>query len=267
MPRQPTLYIPHGGGPWPFVNVFGSPEDWRGLRNYLEELYRCATEPLRGVLCVTAHFEASVPTVTTHPSPPMLYDYGGFPPESYRIEWPAPGSPELAARTRSLLTTAGIESAEDPQRGFDHGTFVPLKLADPGAVIPTVQLSLRRGLDPAFHLDLGRALAPLREEGILIIGSGSSYHNLRSMGKAEARIHSLAFDQWLQDSLKLPPPARRSALLAWSSAPSARHAHPREEHLIPLHVVAGAAEADDSPVTFPFQGIVLGAQMLAAQFG
>src|SRR5690606_15330538 len=120
------------------------------------------------------------PTVTTAERPPMLYDYSGFPPESYRVTWPARGNPALANRVRGLLEKAGSKTAADAKRGYDHGTFVPLKLTYPDAEIPTVQLSLKTGLDPAEHLAMGRALAPLRDEGVFIVGSGMSFHNMRA---------------------------------------------------------------------------------------
>jgi len=181
--------------------------------------------------------------------PPMLYDYYGFPPESYEITWPAPGAPELAARVRELLNTAGITSGVDAERGFDHGTFVPMKLAYPDPDIPVLQLSLVTGLDPAKHLALGRALAPLRDEGVYIIGSGLSYHNLRAF-HASAREPAHAFDAWLQDVVPRPQAERDRALAEWSKAPSARAVHPREEHLLPLMVVAGAAGADRATLGF-----------------
>ncbi len=264
--RMPVVYVPHGGGPWPFVDLgFGSPEDWAPLRAYLEGLGGIAGAKPRALLVVSAHWEEAVATVSTSPAPPMLYDYYGFPPESYRITWPAPGDPALASRVRALLASAGIESAEDPRRGYDHGTFVPLKLAFPEADVPTVQLSLRRDLDPAKHLAIGRAIAPLRDEGVLIVGSGSSYHNMRGFGRSTARPASEAFDSWLHQAVALDPAARDAALVAWESAPSARDCHPREEHLLPLMVVAGAA-GDDRGTT-PFSDLMMGVRASAVQFG
>jgi aromatic ring-opening dioxygenase catalytic subunit (LigB family) len=214
---------------------------------------------------ISAHWEERVPTIMTSAHPPMLYDYYGFPPASYEIEWPAPGSPELASRVALLLSAAGIESGEDSARGFDHGTFVPLKLAFPGADVPTVQLSLKAGLDPATHLAIGRALAPLRDEGVLIVGSGMSYHNMRGFGRGTAVPDSLAFDTWLGETVALPAADRDARLTAWASAPSARACHPREEHLLPLMVVAGAAQNDRG--TLPFRDSVIGVRVSAAQFG
>lgn len=201
----------------------------------------------------------------TAPRPPMLYDYYGFPPASYEIQWPAPGDPVVAARVRELLGAAGIESAADPERGFDHGTFVPLKLVYPAANIPTVQLSLQRGLDPAAHLAIGRAIAPLRDEGVFVIGSGMSYHNMGGFRDPGALPVSEAFDAWLRDTLARDPADRDARLTAWAEAPAARGAHPREEHLLPLMVVAGAAGADLGRVSFG--GKMMGVRLSAHDFG
>src|SRR5688500_15521710 len=167
--RMPVVFIPHGGGPWPFVDTGFPPDDVEDLKTYLRSVPSVPPERPRALLVVSAHWEAAVPTVMTAPQPPMLYDYYGFPPESYRLTWPAPGNPALARHVAGLLQTAGFRSAEDPTRGYDHGTFVPLKVAYPDADVPVVQLSLVEGLDPAHHLAIGRALAPLRDEGFFII--------------------------------------------------------------------------------------------------
>src|SRR5690348_3094015 len=128
--RMPAIYLPHGGGPWPFVDLGGfvDPAEVESLAGYLAGLTARLPRRPTGMVVVSAHWEAPVPTVMTAARPPILYDYYGFPPESYRITWPAPGDPRLAARVRALLDEAGIASAEDSARGFDHGTFIPLKL-------------------------------------------------------------------------------------------------------------------------------------------
>lgn len=263
--RMPVVFLPHGGGPWPWVDLgFGSSEENHALRSYLESVGSLTTQRPTALLVLSAHWEERVPTVMTSARPPMLYDYYGFPPESYRITWPAPGKPELAQRVRSLLATAGFDSAEDNARGFDHGTFVPLKLAFPAAEIPTVQLSLKRGLDPAEHLAMGRALAPLRDEGVLIIGSGMTYHNLRAFGGAQAQATATAFDNWLRETTTLEQGERDRRLARWADAPSARQAHPREEHLIPLMVIAGAAGADRA--TIPYRGTLMNLPLSAYHF-
>lgn len=263
--RMPVTFLPHGGGPWPFVEMGLDRSDVEELAAYLRSVRGLPKVAPKAVVVISAHWEARLPTVMTAERPPMLYDYSGFPPESYAIEWPAPGEPSVAARVRELLGAAEIESAEDRHRGFDHGTFVPLKLVYPAADIPTVQLSLQRGLDPAKHLAIGRALAPLRDEGVFIVGSGMSYHNMDGFGDPDARPVSESFDAWLRDTTQRAPSDRDARLLAWSSAPAARRAHPREEHLMPLMVVAGAAGDDVGRASF--NGKMMGVRLSAHEFG
>lgn len=263
--RHPVVYLPHGGGPWPFVDVgIGAPAEHEALSSYLRSVRSVSAEPPRALLVVSAHWEERVPTVQTSPAPPLLFDYYGFPPASYELTWPAPGEPALAARTRALLEGAGFSTAEDASRGFDHGAFVPLKVTYPEASVPTVQLSLVKGLDPAAHLAMGRALAPLRDEGVLVVGSGMSYHNLRRFGPA-GRADSLAFDAWLREAVTREPERRDQALTTWADAPSGRAAHPREEHLLPLHVIAGAAGSDRGEIAFT--GTFAGVAISAVHFG
>lgn len=262
----PVVYLPHGGGPWPFVDMgFGSKAELAEMASYLRGVATVPRTKPKALLVVSAHWEEKVATLMTSPRPPMLYDYYGFPPESYTITWPAPGAPQLAARVRALLSAAGIASAEDPNRGFDHGTFVPLKLAYPQAEIPTVQLSLIRGLDPAQHLAMGKALQALRKEGVFIIGSGMTYHNMRGFSDARSVPVSQQFDRWLQETMAQEPAERDRRLLRWAEAPAARAAHPREEHLIPLMVIAGAAGLDKAAV--PYRGTLVGLQLSAYHFG
>jgi aromatic ring-opening dioxygenase catalytic subunit (LigB family) len=245
------MFVPHGGGPWPFVDLgFISRGDVEKMRAYFRSLPAELPAPPRALLVVSAHWEEEVPTVMTSPHPPILYDYYGFPPASYEIQWPAPGEPALAARVVSLLGAAGIAAATDAERGFDHGTFIPFKLSWPDADVPTIQLSLKTGLDPALHLAIGRALAPLRDEGVLILGSGMSYHNLRDLRSSSAPAAAREFDAWLQQAATAAAAERARRLSDWASAPSARRAHPREEHLLPLMVAAGAAGEDAGRVTF-----------------
>lgn len=269
MTKQPTIFVPHGGGPWPFVSMPGFSDQMDDLRDYLVGLPSYLPEQPRAVLVISAHWEASVPTVQSAASPPMLYDYSGFPPESYQITWPAPGSLEVAAEVRQALEARRIVSAEDQTRGYDHGTFVVTKLMDPQAQIPTLQLSLTSDLDPARLLKIGQALAPLREQGVLILGSGYSYHNMRGFfaarrGDPQPTEDSRYFDEWLAESLSLEPNERQARLIQWSKAPRARACHPREEHLMPLLVCLGAAF--ESNVALPFRQRLAGTHTLAAHF-
>lgn len=266
MNRQPTLYIPHGGGPCFFMEwTMGPPDTWDALAEWLRGFPATLPEPPRALLVVSAHWETSGFAVTSAAQPPLLYDYYGFPPHTYQLTWPAPGEPALAGRVAELLQTAGFEAAKDAQRGFDHGVFVPLKVSFPEAHIPTVQLSLDRRLDPEQHLALGRALAPLRDEGVLILGSGMSYHNMQHFQRSLARDASATFDAWLDESLRLPREAREERLRHWQDAPAGRIAHPREEHLLPLMVVAGAAGDDAAQVAY--RGKVMSATVSAFRFG
>ncbi|MBP1625630.1 MAG: hypothetical protein H6Q00_105 [Holophagaceae bacterium] len=263
--RMPVFYLPHGGGPWPFVDL-GLPEaEYRPLVNYLQSLASLVPEVPKALLAISAHWEEPLPTVMTSERPGLLFDYYGFPAASYELEWPAPGSPALAARVRDLLRGAGTGSAEDPHRGFDHGSFVPLKVAFPEARIPTLQLSLLEGLDPAAHLALGRALAPLRDEGVLILASGMSFHNLGAFFKSTGQEEARAFDTWLGEAVLQAPAERNAALKTWAQAPGARFAHPREEHLLPLMVAAGAAGEDSARLAY--HGTYMGRPLSAFHFG
>ena len=263
--RMPVVYLPHGGGPWPFAEMGMDKAELAALAGYLKSLQAVPQTTPKALLVISAHWEEPVPTVMTAAHPPMFFDYYGFPPETYKITWPAPGDPALAMRVQALLEQAGFPSATDSKRGFDHGAFVPLKLTYPDARIPTVQLSLKRGLDPAEHLAIGHALAPLRDEGVFIVGSGMSYHNMRGFGNPSAAPVSEAFDAWLRETAGLEPSARDARLKAWAQAPAARLAHPREEHLLPLMVIAGAAGADRGKVAY--NGKMMGVRISAYHFG
>ncbi len=265
MKRMPVVFLPHGGGPWPFVDLpLGSKSELDALSVYLRSVKGVPPEKPKALLVVSAHWEEAKPTVMTAERPPMLYDYYGFPKEAYEITWPAPGDPALAAHVRELLGAAGFETGADPARGFDHGAFVPLKVTYPEAEIPAVQLSLKAGLDPAEHVAIGRALAPLRDEGVFIVGSGMTFHNMRGFGP-QGRDASEAFDEWLQKAATLDADARAKQLARWASAPAARLAHPREEHLLPLMVIAGAA--GDDPGRVAFTGNVMSVRVSAYHYG
>lgn len=244
----PTYFLSHGGGPWPFMmDQVG--HLYAQLDASLRDIPRQLGVTPQAVLVITAHWEGREFMLSSSPKPPMIYDYGGFPPHTYQVQYPAPGSPALAARVQALLQAGGHAALLDEARGFDHGTFSALYPVYPQADVPIVQLSLKQGLDPATHLAVGRLLAPLRDDGVLIVGSGLSYHNLRAFN-AQGAAASHAFDAWLRDAMALPPARRTAALLDWESAPAARMAHPREEHLLPLMVVVGAAEHDAATVPY-----------------
>ena len=236
----PTYFLSHGGGPWPFMkDQYGDRYD--KLEASLQDIPRQIAVRPKAVLVITAHWEGEQPLISASPQPPMIYDYGGFPAHTYQIAYRAPGSPDVAERVKALLDGAGHPARLDHERGFDHGTFTLMYPIYPDASVPLVQLSLKHGYDPLTHIEIGRALAPLRSEGVLIIGSGLSYHNLRQFGPNGANA-SRQFDAWLQHTMKLAPAERSDQLLKWDQAPAARQAHPREDHLLPLMVAVGAAE-------------------------
>ena len=262
--KLPTLFISHGGGPWPWIDE--RRVDFAGTLQWLQQLPGTLPEPPRAILSVSGHWEEPEFTVATSAQPPMVYDYYGFPEHTYRIEYSAPGSPELARRVHGLLAGAGVPAAEDAERGFDHGTFVPLAVMYPNAEVPIVSLSLRSSLNAAEHIRMGAALAPLRDEGVLIVGSGLSYHNLRALRmSATAGPVSEQFEAWLTRAVADPNAEARNSLLSrWTEAPAARQAHPREEHLIPLMVAAGAAGASRGHLAF--QDHVWGVSMASYRF-
>lgn len=239
---MPVFFVSHGGGPWPWLDSLSS--TYTRLRGALSEMPQQVGERPQAILMISAHWEQAEFTLMSAANPGMLYDYRGFPAHTYSVSYPAPGAPWLADRIRTLLLESGINAELDDERGFDHGMFCPMVVAYPAADIPVIQLSLKQSLDPREHIALGNALAPLRDQGILIIGSGLSYHNLARLGP-EARQVSADFDGWIHDTLIQPESDKRQqALIDWEQAPSARDAHPREEHLLPLLVAAGAAGND-----------------------
>lgn len=248
MSLLPTYFLSHGGGPWPFMkDQVGHAYD--RLEASLQDIPRQLGVTPKAVLAVTAHWEGPQFLVSASPRPPMVYDYYGFPPHTYQIRYPAPGAPALAARVKALLDGAGQPASLDGERGFDHGTFSVLYPIYPEAKVPVVQLSLRQDYDPLSHVQAGRALAALRAEGVLIVGSGLSYHNLRQFGPGGAAA-ARQFDAWLRATMRLAPDARLARLLEWERAPAARLAHPREDHLLPLMVALGAAEQEAAATVY-----------------
>jgi aromatic ring-opening dioxygenase catalytic subunit (LigB family) len=262
--RLPAFFISHGGGPWPFVEEMRA--EFARTEAWLRALPATLPRKPKAIVSISGHWEEEHFTVSSASRPPMIYDYYGFPPHTYHVQYQAPGSPEVAARVRELLTSAGIQCNEDRERGFDHGTFVPLALIYPRAEVPVVSLSLRANLDAAEHLRMGAALAPLRNEDVLIMGSGLSYHNLRAMRTTPgAGPVSERFEAWLTEAVQQDAEARTQQLQQWHLAPGARAAHPREDHLIPLMAAAGAADGDAGSRVFLDH--VWGIAMSSYQFG
>ncbi|WP_320042428.1 class III extradiol ring-cleavage dioxygenase [uncultured Desulfobacter sp.] len=240
------LYIPHGGGPLPLLGHAGH----NAMNAFLKELAAMLPKP-EAVVVISAHWEGDSVMVTSHPTPELVYDYYGFPPQAYEIEYPAAGHPELAHKSVGLMEDAGIKVKAEDKRGFDHGVYIPLSLMLPEADLPCIQVSLCKGLDIERHLAMGQALRPLLKENIWLLGSGFSFHNMRGFdlqagpGSPSAPDpQNRSFQDWLKKTCadeNTSPEQHREKLLNWEQAPAARHCHPREEHLLPLMVCAGAA--------------------------
>ena len=266
MSKIPAYYIPHGGGPCFFMD-WNPPDTWDALGAWLGSYAAALPEKPRAVLFFSAHWEEPEFTLLTTPKPDLYYDYYDFPPHTYDLHWPAPAA-DLRERVRQLASGAGLNLAENSDRGYDHGVFVPGLLAFPQADMPVAQISLKRGLDPREHLALGRALAPLREEGVLFVGSGMSFHNMRAFryGSNEPIPGADAFDAWLTETVCHASPAEREEGLAhWAQAPEARFAHPREEHLMPLMIIAGSAPGASGRLAW--HGRAMGAPLSAYELG
>lgn len=267
--RQPAIFLPHGGGPCFFMDwTWGPADTWHKTQQFLEALPASLPETPKALLVISGHWEEPSFTAGAAAAPRLIFDYSGFPENTYRLTWPAPGDPALAERIASILKDAGLPSALSTNRGYDHGVFVPLKVAFPVAEIPVVTLSLSASpdgsFDPAAHIAAGRALAPLREEGVMIIGSGMSFHNLRAYFRPETLEASREFDAWLTQAVESPVAERDAKFAAWQEAPRARFSHPREEHLAPLFVVAGAG--GDTPGRRVFTDEPMGAAISAYRF-
>jgi aromatic ring-opening dioxygenase catalytic subunit (LigB family) len=264
--RLPTYFLSHGGGPWPYMEE-GMRRRFEKLEASLLAIRREWGQAVRAVLVISGHWETAAFAVSSGDRPGMVFDYYGFPEHLYRIKYDAPGSPELAMRVRAMLEAGGFECESDPERGFDHGTFSLMKPLYPNGEMPIVQLSVKQDLDPQAHLSVGRLLAPLRDEGVVMIGSGSSFHNLGLRGPA-AIEPSGRFDDWLQQTLLQTSIAeRRQRVANWTLAPDARIAHPREDHLIPLMVALGAAEEEPAALVYHQPDFLGGWALSSFRFG
>jgi aromatic ring-opening dioxygenase catalytic subunit (LigB family) len=235
--RMPALFLPHGGGP-SFFMTGERKVRYQATEDFLRSVDSLLPARPQAILVITAHWEAEVPSFTGGAHPGLIYDYYGFPPETYALQYPAPGQPALAQRACELLRQAGLPSRVDADYGWDHGVFIPLKVMYPQADVPVVAMSLQASLDPLLHSQLGAALSPLRDEGVLIVGSGMSYHNLRQFAQAAPLSHD--FHDWLDGAVQGTQAQRAERLAQWHRAPGGLASHPREEHLLPLMVASGA---------------------------
>jgi aromatic ring-opening dioxygenase catalytic subunit (LigB family) len=258
--KAQIVYFSHGGGPLPILGDASH----QAMVEFMRRLPERLLTP-DAILVISAHWEERDATLLGAPTPPLFYDYYGFPDKAYEIVYTAPGSPALAQRIVELLNRNQIQTAVDTDRGFDHGLFIPLKLMYPQADIPALQLSLLRGLDPVAHIALGKALRGLMSENILVVGSGFSFHNLRAFtwqGKNVPDPANDAFQNWLIDVCTGPlsQAEREQHLIEWEQAPFARYCHPREEHLLPLHLCQGLANKE---ATVVFDDYILGKRGVA----
>lgn len=244
--RMPVFFVPHGAGPCFFMD-WNPADTWDRMAAFLKGVAGTLPATPRAIVLVSGHWLARDFSVTGYARPGLIYDYSGFPAHTYELTYPAPGEPALAERIVQLLGEAGTPARVDPQRGYDHGVFIPLKLMFPKAEVPVVQLSLRHDMDPAAHIAAGRALATLRDEGVLIVGSGMSFHNMRGYGDPRYTPVSAKFDAWLTAAVESDPQRREAQLSNWTAAPHARDSHPSggEEHLLPLLVAAGAGGSSE----------------------
>ena len=243
--KSRVICIPHGGGPMPLM---GDPSHDR-MVEYLRGTEAQLGRP-KAIVLISAHWECEQPTITSGAAPDLIYDYGGFPPETYQIQYPAPGAPALAADVAQLLTEAGFNPVLDAERGFDHGVFVPLLLMYPDASIPVIQLSMLSSLDPAAHIRMGAALSSLADQDVLVLGSGFTFHNLNAFGPAHAASgvdpENEAFEEWLRTtctSEDIDEDERTTRLVNWSEAPGASGAIP-EKNIFSRYMSVTAQEAD-----------------------
>jgi aromatic ring-opening dioxygenase catalytic subunit (LigB family) len=257
------LFLPHGGGPMPLLN---DPSHAK-LTEFMKTIPNKLRKP-SAIIVISAHWEERIPTVTGADYPDMIYDYSGFPPETYNIKYSAPGNPKLADEIINLFSKHNILAEKNNSRGYDHGVFVPLLLMYPEANIPVIQISQKRNLNPQEHINMGKALAELMERDILVIGSGLSFHNMREFfySSDDSNQKAEEFNNWLIDTLineNLSETERENRLVKWEDAPSARFSHPREEHLLPVHILFGIATANNFKTKLVFNDIAVGKKVSA----
>lgn len=260
----PTYFISHGGGPWPWVPAMR--DFFAPLEASLKQMVADHGEPPRAIVMISGHWEEDEVAIMGAAKPSMIYDYYGFPPHTYKITYDAPGAPDVAARTLHLLKDAGIKARVDPDRGFDHGLYAPMEVMYPNADMPIIQVSMLKSYDPADHFAIGRALRPLRDEGIMIVGSGLSFHNLR-LPRGVGKEPSAEFDAWLFEAMMAAPDARREAMLDWETAPAARICHEQEDHLVPIFVALGAAEDEPAERIYHHTSKMTGITVSNYKFG
>jgi aromatic ring-opening dioxygenase catalytic subunit (LigB family) len=244
----PSVFVNHGGGPLPLMGQ--QPEIVAQFKDVVKKWL--PTKP-DAIVVFSAHWESNPIEITSSSNPTMLYDYSGFPAETYKYQYPAPGSPMLAEKIQRLLTNNGIESRLNDKRGYDHGVFIPLMCMYPDAKIPVVAVSLHASLSAKISIEVGKALAPLRNDNILLLGSGYTYHNMHGFfhPSNETYTASSSFNDWLKETITSNDINERVRKLEdWENAPGARESHPREEHLLPLLTIAATASTNKPEIVF-----------------
>ncbi|WP_407646576.1 DODA-type extradiol aromatic ring-opening family dioxygenase [Gluconobacter cerevisiae] len=262
--RQPVLFLPHGGGPCFFMEWGNT---WDRMAAYLRSVSGTLPRRPDAIVVMSGHWETDEMRIGSALHPSLIYDYYGFPPHTYQLEYPVPGAPDVSEKVLGLLKDAGVDCAADANRGLDHGVFIPFMLAFPDASIPVVEISLPRTMDAADVLQLGQLLEPLRSENILLVGTGMTYHNMRYLMRPDAVSdgRSVAFDNWLQNTVEAPSDLRRSRLVDWEHAPFAQDCHPQPEHLLPLMFAAGAAGTDTGHRDY--SDVIMGKALSGFRFG
>lgn len=258
MEIAPSLFINHGGGPYPVMGQHENleiAESLKSVKNYVD------LKQLKAIIVVTAHWEEDIVSISSAAHHDLLYDYNNFPPETYKYKYNAPGDPELAKEIHKALTAEGIRSKLDDKRGWDHGIFIPMMLINPDADIPIVQVSILKNQKAEDHYKLGEVLLQFRKRGVAIFGSGMTYHNEAGFKKArpsDGVIVNTEFDSFIDEACKSEGARRKELFLKWDQQPGALESHPVNEadHLMPLIVNAGAGGADAAEKTF--SGIYLG---------
>ena len=257
------IYFSHGGGPLPILGDPGHKE----MISFMKKLPESLKKP-EAVIVISAHWEEKSPTIIGNRNPSLFYDYYGFPEETYKIKYPVPDNLELAEKINKLFKKNNIQSEIDSERGLDHGVFIPLLMMYPEADMPITQVSLMKGLDPDKHISMGKVLNQLSEEKVLIIGSGFSFHNMRAFdwsGSNESDKKNNEFQDWLIDvsTGDYSEQEREDKLRDWKNAPNSEYCHPREEHLIPLHVCCGTAGRKGEII---FDNYILGKRAIAVKW-
>ncbi|MDW7655775.1 MAG: class III extradiol ring-cleavage dioxygenase [Bacillota bacterium] len=254
------IYFSHGGGPLP---ILADPSHEKMIR-FMHHIPTMIHRP-EAIIVFSAHWEENVLSIQNSQQPSILYDYYGFPAAAYKIEYPCRGSRELAAKADDAIQRFDINCRLDDDRPYDHGSYIPLKMMYPEADIPVIQISLDHSLDPLAHLNIGKALMPLLAENVLIIGSGFSFHNLNAFDFAGREIPDLHNDAFQDSLVKIccneeDEAEKWQQLAQWVNLPWARYCHPREEHLLPLHVCVGAAAGKAQLI---FDDYILGKRAVA----